>query len=382
MKIGIEAQRVLRKVKKGMDIVAIQLIRSLQKIDTINQYYIFVNDDEGESPIQETSNFKIIKLKKAPYPYWEQVILPGAVKEYGIELLHCTNNTAPLNITVPLLLTLHDIIYLESINFTKGSWYQIFGNFYRRWNVPIIVKKTAKIITVSEYERKNIVDYFRLSPDHVQTIYNGVGENFYKVRDEGVLSSIKKKYNLPEDYVFYLGNTDPRKNIKGVMKALAWLRKNNMLSFSLVMPGVDHTFLREVASGVGDPEILNSILLPGYIPDDDLAAIYSMARVFLFPSLREGFGLPILEAMACGVPVITSNTSSMPEVAGNASLLIDPDNEEEIASAILKLLKDSLLRRELINKGFERSSAFSWENNARKTLSLYKSVISELRTYS
>jgi glycosyltransferase involved in cell wall biosynthesis len=374
MKIGIEAQRIFRKKKHGMDIVAVQLIRELQKLDLSNQYFVFVKDDEDHTTITETANFKIVKIRKASYPYWEQVLLPKEAEKYGVEVLHCTSNTAPISTTIPLVITLHDIIYLEKVNFTKGTWYQIFGNFYRRWNVPSVVRKAARIITVSEYERSRILSHFRLPSQDVESVYNGVGEDFRKIDDPEILQTIKGKYNLPDNYVFYLGNTDPKKNMEGVMKALSLLRKRGKLSFKLLMLDIDRSYLHAVAARIGDPEILDHIVFSGYVPNRELPAIYSMARLFLYPSLRESFGIPLLEAMACGTAVITSNTSSMPEVAGDAALLVDPYAPESIADAIVKLLEDGSLRSELIAKGLNRSKHFTWKNNARKTLDIYKSI--------
>jgi glycosyltransferase involved in cell wall biosynthesis len=377
MTIGIEAQRIFRKKKHGMDIVALQLIRALQQIDTQNQYKIFVKEDEDDKVISETDNFKIIRLPSAPYPYWEQVLLKDAVKDHRIELLHCTSNTGPLNVKTRMITTVHDIIYLEKLNFTKGTWYQILGNLYRRWNVPGVVRKSSKIITVSDYERDRIISHFKLTDEMVQTVYNGVGDHFRRKPDDATLQRIKSKYALPDRYVFFLGNTDPKKNVIGVMRALSVLRKRNQLSFTLLMLDIDRDYLRKIADEIGDREVLEHISFSGYVPNDELPAIYTMAELFLYPSLRESFGIPILEAMACGVPVITSTTSSMPEVSAGAALLIDPTQPEAIADAILHAINNKEVRESLVMKGFERSQHFTWKNNALKTLSLYQSVLNE-----
>lgn len=375
MKIGIEAQRVFRRKKHGMDIVALQLIRNLQLIDKENQYYIFVKDDEDNTCIAETPNFKIVKLPRSPYPVWEQILLPIALKKYGIELLHCTSNTAPLAVSVPLVITLHDIIYLEKWNFTRGTSYQIAGNLYRRINVPPAVNKAAKIVTVSDYEKTQIENYFKYDDGKVVTIYNGVGERFNRVTDREVLSSIRKKYKLPEKYVFFLGNTEPKKNVEGVMRALSYLRRQNRLNFTLLMLDIDRKYLNLVADYIEDKAVLDHISFTGYVPNQELPAIYSMASLFLYPSLRESFGIPILEAMACGVPVITSNTSAMPEVAGDAAVLINPENPEELGENILRVLEDDNLRQRLVEKGLVQFKKFSWKNNARQTLDLYRNVL-------
>lgn len=375
MKIGIEAQRIFRKKKHGMDIVALQLIRQLQQVDTPFEFVVFVKDDEDHTAIEETARCRIVRIPSAPYPYWEQVLLPRAARAHGVDLLHCTSNTAPLRLDIPLIVTLHDIIYLEQLNFTQGTWYQIFGNFYRRWNVPQVVKRARQIITVSEYERQRILQHFNLPPATVATVYNGVGENFFPIHDKAQRAAIRAKYKLPDDYIFYLGNTDPKKNLEGVLRALSHLRQNQLLNFQLLMLDIDRGFLENMASRIGDPEILQHISFSGYVPNHDLPAIYSMARLFLYPSLRESFGIPILEAMACGVPVITSNNSSMPEVAGDAALLVNPRQPEDIARAIIHMMDNEPLRKQCIQRGLKRQEDFSWRQNALQTLDLYQTIL-------
>jgi glycosyltransferase involved in cell wall biosynthesis len=208
----------------------------------------------------------------------------------------------------------------------------------------------------------------------VVTVYNGVGDYFKKVEDTTTLENIRKKYNLPDNYVFFLGNTDPKKNVEGVLKSLSLLRKKDKLSFRLLMLDIDRDYLQNLATKIGDTEILSHITFCGYVPNFELPAIYSMAKIFLYPSLRESFGIPILEAMACGIPVITSNTSSMPEVAADAALQVDPTQPEDMARAIETLLSNPTQQKELAAKGLERANLFSWKNNATKTLDIYKTI--------
>lgn len=380
MKIGIEAQRLFRKKKHGMDIVALELIRHLQQTDFVNDYYIFVKDDEDRDVIHESAHVKIVVIESAPYPYWEQVLLPRKVRETGIDVLHCTSNTAPLFISVPVIITVHDIIYLEKINLTRGTSYQILGNLYRRWNVPRAVKRSAGIITVSDFERKRIMDQFRLPSDMVRTVYNGVSSHFRPVEASEERETIRRRYNLPDEFIFFLSNTDPKKNMSGVLKALSILRKQNRLTLPLVMLDIDRDFLHKTAREAGDVDILKYITFCGYIPNQDLPAIYSMATLFLYPSIRESFGIPILEAMACGTPVVTSSTSSMPEVAGDAAVFADPLNPSDIAEKISMVLADKKLHQQLVGKGLTRARQFSWTSNAMKTLELYHSWVKTNKT--
>jgi glycosyltransferase involved in cell wall biosynthesis len=379
MIIGIEGQRLFRKKKHGMDMVALELIKNLQDIDHENEYYIFVKPDEDDSVLKETSNFKIIKLDGGSYPVWEQFALPKAAKKYGCELLHCTSNTAPFFTNMPLVTTLHDIIYMESSYYKiltgSATAYQKFGNVYRKLIVPRVVKKSDKIITVSHFEKNRIAEFFDIEEDNrLEAVYNGVSTHFKPISDEAELKRVKEKYHLPDNFFFFLGNTDPKKNTKGVLKAFSDFLKQTKSDYKLVMLDYDMNELKKLLDEIGDKQLMNQIVLTGYVVNTDLPAIYSLSTIFLYPSLRESFGIPMLEAMACGVPVITSNTSSMPEVSGDAAHIVNPYNPEEITEGIIKILSEKEYSENLCKKGIERSKLFSWKNMAEQILVLYNEI--------
>ena len=376
MKIGIEGQRLFRNKKHGMDFVALQLIRELQKIDLENQYFIYVKPDEDSACLQETENFKIVEIEGWHYPKWEQIDLPRQAKRDGCDLLHCTSNTAPKRCALPLVVTLHDIIYMEKgflqILTGSGTAYQKFGNMYRRMVVPRVVKKADQIITVSDFEKKNIADYFGVRDERLQAVYNGVSEHFQPITNEVLLRQIKEQYKLPDRFFFFLGNTDPKKNTSGVLSAFSEYRKKAQEDYKLVMIDFDEDELAKLLDHIGDPTLRKHIHLLGYVVNSNLPAIYSLCEIFLYPSLRESFGIPQIEAMRCGVPVIASNTSAMPEVSGGAALLVDPYKPEEITRAIFEIQNNNNLRQSLIEKGIERSKQFSWKNMAEHVFEIYK----------
>ncbi len=376
MKIGIEAQRIFREKKHGMDIVVLELIRHLQKIDLKNNYVVFVKPGPDNSCIKETANFKIVLLSGGIYPVWEQFVLPKAVEKENCDILHCTSNTAPLSINIPLVLTLHDIIYMESLSFfTKGaSLYQKFGNLYRRIIVPRIVKKTDKIITVSKFEKKRIVEYFGLNNDKLSVVYNGVGRHFVKINEQSKNQLIKNKYKLPDKFIFFLGNTDPKKNTLRVLKAYELYLRKSSKKLPLVVSDFNKKILKQSLSKINAENIIDNIYLTGYISNMDLPAVYSQSELFLYPSLRESFGIPIIEAMACGVPVITSNTSSMPEISGEAAVLINPFNVQEITNAMITIEDNLESRNHLIQTGLKQAEKFLWEIMAQKVLNIYQKI--------
>lgn len=384
MRIGIEGQRLFRKKKHGMDMVALELIRNLQEIDTQNEYIIFVKPDEDDSVLRETENFKIVRLDGGFYPLWEQVALPRAAGREGCDVLHCTSNTAPVNTKIPLVVTLHDIIYMESsyseIMNGSATAYQKFGNVYRRFFVPRIVKNSRKIITVSHFEKNRIGEFFKIQGDpRLTAVYNGVSNYFTPVSDKTELSRVKEKYHLPDHFFFFLGNTDPKKNTGGTLKAFSDFVRQTGSDIQLVMLDYDREELEKLLDDIGDPTLLFRIILTGYVVNTDLPAIYSQCDIFLYPSLRESFGIPMLEAMACGAPVITSNTSSMPEIAGDAALIIDPFKPEEITAAMVELMSNSGLRKELVEKGLIQSSRFSWKKMASDVREIYQEVYREIK---
>jgi len=210
---------------------------------------------DDSSCLKNTKKFKIIELKGGSYPVWEQWALPKAAKQEGCDLLHCTSNTAPIFSDIPIITTLHDIIYLESISIFKkgGSWYQKIGNMYRRFIVPTVVKKSKKIITVSEFESNRIKKFFKLPLENnkVVAVYNGVSTHFKTITDQNILDTVKQTYHLPDHFFFFLGNTDPKKNTKGVLQAYSEYRKKSDNPYDLVMLDYDKKDLNDLLSQIG-----------------------------------------------------------------------------------------------------------------------------------
>jgi glycosyltransferase involved in cell wall biosynthesis len=375
MRIGIEAQRIFRPKKHGMDIVILEVLKQLQQIQNKDEYVVYAQPDTDANAINSNSNLNVHLHGPALYPVWEQKHLPTAAVKDKIDLLHCTSNTAPVSTKVPLVVTIHDIIYLEKWMITEGSWYQRLGNLYRRWNVPRIAHKAEVIITVSEYERERIIEGLKINPAKVKAIYNACGSHFTPGRDEAALQAFKKKMNLPDRFVLYLGNTDPKKNLPNVMKAIGILHQRGKLDFKIVMPDFGKGHLYNILKAEHNEHLMENIVLTGYIPNKELPDLYRLAEVFLYPSLRESFGIPILEAMACGTPVITSNTSAMPEVAGEGAILVDPNEPEQIANELLQLLEDGARRKGAVDYGIKRASQFSWRKTAEEIIQVYHSLM-------
>ena len=343
-------------------------------MDTTNEYYVFVKPGEDRC-VESTKNVHVIELNCPTYPLWEQWALPRAAKKYGVDILHCTSNTAPIWCNIPLVLTLHDIIFLEPRDKQNHSLYQNMGWFYRRLDVPRILNKCQRIITVSNFEMENIISTLNMPRERMAMIYNGYNDWFKPLDDK---NDVYKKYIPEEGYFFFLGNTDPKKNTERTLVAYSKYLKLSEVKRKLLMADLDKEYLDGIIERNRIDNIREKIVMPGYIVNSDLPYIYNNAFAFLYTSLRESFGIPLLEAMACGTPVITSNTSSMPEVAGEDAILINPESSDEITEMMLRLEKDKDFYEQQRQIGLARAKLFSWRKTAENLLKLYQEVYRDI----
>ena len=370
MRIAIEAQRIFRKNKHGMDFVVLESIKELQKIDKENEYYILVSPGEDKC-LSETSNFHIIEFGSSFYPKWEQYDLVRLLKKIKPDLLHCTSNTAPIFTDIPLILTLHDIIFLEPKSSKNKSLYQNLGFYYRKYVVPKIISKCKKIITVSQFECNRIKEFLKVDEDKITYIYNGFNDHFKVLDDKN--PDLKNKYIKEDNYIFFLGNTDPKKNLRRTVKAYSIYLKQSSQKLPLLIADFNPDDLNLLLKELKLQEISNHVRCFKYINNKDLAVIYNNATIFLYTSLRESFGIPILESLSCGTPVIAGNTSSMPEILGSDGIFADPYNEVDISKKILLLENNKDVYEKQIKYGLERVKSFSWKHTASELNKLYNS---------
>ena len=374
MKIGIEAQRIFRNNKHGMDYVVLKEILHLQKIDTHNEYYIFVKPGPDRC-VSDTYNCHVIEVKCPSYPLWEQWALPRAASSLGVDVLHCTSNTAPIFTSIPLVLTLHDIIFLEPRDKNNKSLYQNLGWLYRRLVVPRILNKCRRTITVSNFEYENIVTKLNIPRHRMRMIYNGYNEWFQPINDTECAYG---KYIRKSRFFFFLGNTDPKKNSERTILAFAKYLKLSSVKRQLLIADLSNDIINDILKRNNIDYAREYIVPAGYVDNKDLVSIYNASFAFRYTSLRESFGIPLLEAMACGTPVITSNTSSMPEVAGVDSALIAPTDVNGITDMMLRLENDGEYYSKIRDYGLQRVKMFSWNHTAESLLSLYEEVYNEI----
>lgn len=370
MKIGIESQRIFRTAKHGMDVVALELIRKIQQLDQVNQYTLFANKGEDAMCVTDTHNFHTKIISGSNYALWEQISLPAALTKEKCDLLHCTANTAPLNCSVPMIVTIHDVIYLQQTG--GGSFYQNAGNMYRKFVVPRVIHKARKIVTVSEYERLVISEVCKIENEKIAVIHNGVSERFHAEFAHEEITSFRQQHHLPDGFILFLGNTAPKKNTAGAIKAYVHYCLNVKHPLPLVVTDFPRHKIENMLKSYRSASLIENIHTPGYIPSSNMPLLYNCCTLLLYPSLRESFGLPVLEAMACGKPVVAADIPAIREVASDAAWFVTPENPELIAHTMDRALNDEVTRDTLRQRGLERAKEFSWERSAKKLIELYE----------
>jgi len=376
--IGIDTRFALKK-RKGIGNYILNLVQSLAKIDCKNQYILYTDQPDFEKNLPKMVNFTIKILSPLNYLLWEQLILPSQATKDSLDILHCTANTAPvvLGNSIKLIVTIHDVMYLKDRKLLPKSVviYQNLGRVYRNLIVSKTIKQASKIITVSNFSKSDILHHFpSLDQSSILTIYEAADTKF-TIMDRNYASKIiKNKIGLCGKYILTLGGTDPRKNTELVIRAFSNLKCVNQIDEKLVIVGISNWNKSAFYNLACLLKCEEDILFTDFITQEELVCLYNCATLFLYPSLYEGFGIPPLEAMACGTPVITSNTTSIPEIVGDAALQINPNSQEELEDAVYKLLVEHSLRDDLIQRGLAQAKKFSWQRMAEETLNIYKSI--------
>lgn len=355
MRIAIDTQTTLGQ-KSGFGFYVKNLVDALAKVDHQNEYFLVRPSTEKD--------FSTPKRL-----LWDQVIFPNRARRFKVNLLHQPCFSAPLLYRGKVIVTCHDLISVFfPENLPLASRF-----FYSQWE-PFSYRKAAKIIAISEHTKKDLMAFLKIPEEKIRVIHLAASRDFRPIKSKKTLKKIQKKYRTGPNYILDVGTLEPRKNLSFLVRAYA-LAVREGADVKLVITGKKGWYFEGLFKLVDDLNLKDKIIFTGYVAENDLPALYSGAKAFVFPSLYEGFGLPPLEAMACGTPVISSNTSSMPEVIGQAGILISPKDERVWAQNILKILRDKGLARTLSQMGLRQAKKFSWEEAARKTIAVYKEVI-------
>ncbi|HVS88018.1 MAG TPA: glycosyltransferase family 1 protein [Candidatus Acidoferrum sp.] len=252
------------------------------------------------------------------------------------------------------------------------SRHALHKRVYFHTMIPAMVRRSDAVITISESTKRDLLALLKAKEEKISVVHLGVDARFQPLKDEGQLAKIRQKYSLPREFILFVGLIEPRKNLETLVDA--YLAASISGQFDLVLAGSMGWGYSGLMQKIANSHVGSRIRMPGYVADADLPALYSLATVFVYPSLYEGFGLPVLEAMACGAPVITSCVSSLPEVAGDAAVLIDPSDAGALTLALQQVLRDSQLRKSLSQRARQRAQLFTWEQTAQKTLDIYRTI--------
>lgn len=300
---------------------------------------------------------------------WMQCLLPALIRRSRPHLCHFPNAMAPIWQPQPFILTIHDAsLYLFSDYHPRARLLSI------RLTLPILARRAAAIICVSHHARRELSRILRLNPEKVHVVYEAAPADFQPVSNSHRLAALRQKYGLPERFLLHVGTLEPRKNLRRLVRALHRLHQRGC-DISLVLVGARGWHLNGFEDEIERLALGDAVIFTGYVPTEDLPGLFSLATLFVYPSLYEGFGLPPLEAMACGAPVLASNRGSLPEICGDAAFLVDPEDEEVLADGLYALLSDREWRADLRNRGLARAQTFSWERAARETVAVYGQLL-------
>lgn len=372
MRIGIDAT-ALPSQPVGAGNYTIHLIRALNGIIHTDELVVFSQpskipliDKKGELPVEWV---ECPELPPGLRLVWEQTRLANLVKKARIDLLHSPHYTQPRSLSCRSVVTFHDMTFILHPELHTRSKRVFFPRAMRRSS-----RLADMLIADSESTRTDMVRLLGTDPHKVITIPLGVDPEFRPLSDPELLTKIQKMYSLPEEFILFVGTVEPRKNVPLLIQSYKQLVDNG-LHFPLVIAGKLGWMYEEVFAQVEANKLGEKIRLIGYVEQIDLPALYNLAQVFVYPTLYEGFGLPVLEALACGVPVVTSNISSLPEIIGDAGLLVTPNDPQALAQAIRKILADRELNLKLRQAGPQRAAQFSWQRTAQLTLRVYQQAL-------
>ncbi len=360
MKIAID---VRKWNDSGIGTYVRNLVRHLARFDHDTTYLLFCNPADEPTLRDLAENFVPVIDHSARYGLREHLSLPLKLRRLGADLLHSPHYVRPLLCTVPSVVTIHDCIHLLFPQYLPSR----MAFRYARFIMGSAIRRSALVFTVSEASRADILRFYPWAdPEKVYVVPNGIDAELLQDPGAEEMERVRERYQLRGRFVLFAGNVKPHKNLVRLIRAFARVRVlegNEDLRLVLIGDDVSrYSALRRTAEEAG---VRQDVRFFGFVPHGTLAALYRMAAVFAFPSLYEGFGLPPLEAMACGTPVVTSRISSLPEVVGDGALLVDPYSEEAIAGGITSILDDEDLRRGLVERGLERAASFSWERSVR-----------------
>ncbi|MDY6013256.1 glycosyltransferase family 1 protein [Clostridium sp.] len=373
MKVGIDGRAAKWYRGTGIGTYTYQLINSLNNIDFNNDYLIFTPNNPELSNLNK--NFKIENVDTVVKEnFWDEVRVPNILSNNSMELYHVPQNGVGLsnNINCKKAITLHDIIPLRMPETVSDNYLRIFNE-----EIPKILRTCDGIITVSEFSKQDISKEFNFPKEKIYVTYLAAEEIYKPMSKSQCKKNIQKKYGISSDFILYVGGFSPRKNILGLIEAFSLLPPPYKKNVKLVITGKKGPSYDLYLNRARKLNIESNVIFTDFVPLEDLPYFYNACEMLVYPSFYEGFGLPPIEAMACGTPVIASTETSLPEVCYDSALLINPHNPDDLSYAMQKVLSDSLLVLAMVKKSLTRSRLFSWKNTALNTIEAYKDILNK-----
>ncbi len=369
--IGIDASRANARVKTGTEWYSYALTRALTSLDHANTYRLYAKTplSQGLQHLGPHVSEKV--LGWPPKRLWTQLRLSLEMAVHPPDVLFVPAHTIPLFHPRNTVTTLHDVGFARS-----PQLYARKELLYHRWSTRFALKSAAKIITPSQFTKQEIIDLYGVSPERLVVVHHGFDPDRYRVlEDTSQFSTVLAKYGIVQPFLLYIGRLQEKKNTPGLVRSFGMLSKRlPSKRLQLVLVGQRDFHFDHVEAAIREFHLQEQVVLPGYVPADDLPTLLNTCALFVFPSLYEGFGFPVLEAQACGAPVLTSDVASLPEVGGDGAYYVRPTDTDALAVAMERLLTDETLRAALREKGFRNLQRFTWEACAKETLSVLETV--------
>jgi len=373
MRIGIDA-RMYGKAQSGIGNYIQQITKHIFQLDQENEYFLFMLEPAySRFPLPNNRVHKILSSAHW-YSYAEQTKFLGLINKYQLDLMHFPHFNAPILYNRKRVTTIHDITPKFFPGHKQKSWWR--KKAYEL-TIKTSLQKSAKIIADSMATKQDLLKYFNVSADKIAVVYLGIESDFKKIENYAKIKELTDKYQITKPFIFFLSVWRNHKNFEGLIKAFEILKKQDNFDYQLVLGGQEDPHYPNIRQAINSSEYKNDIITPGFIADQELPLFYNAAKIFVIPSFYEGFGLIGLEAMACSLPVIASQTTSLPEILGDAALYFEPNNHQQIAELIKKVLTDDKLQEDLRQKGFVQSKKYSWQECALKTLEIYQQILTE-----
>jgi glycosyltransferase involved in cell wall biosynthesis len=367
MRIGIDA-RLVYYSRAGIGQYILRLVDALARLETGPEEFVLLQSRKDSTRIVDRPNFSHRSLWTPSHHRLEQQFLPLELGRARLDLLHSPDFIPPFRRNFQSVITIHDLAFLLYPHFLTNESARYYGQ------IDQAVRRTDHIIAVSESTRRDTINLLGVAEQKITVIYEAANPIYRQIELEQAKRFVSQTYKIDEDYVLFVSTIEPRKNLPALLQAFSKLRDAHKRPEKLVLAGRRGWLSEEVFDTIERLKLSNDVLLLGRVPSEHLVYLYNAARVLVHPSFYEGFGLPPLEAMNCGVPTVVSNVSALPEVVGDASILIDPNDVDELMVAVLRVLTDEGLRNDLIAKGLKRAEMFSWERSARETLQVYRCI--------